>query len=154
MNVFNNEISLTKGKASFEKSLNERLVDLNQQSMHIFPFAFFTKAFYRDFKQSRKGVFTGKINGDKFEIIPSSKIFSTRTWFPLRIVGIIENQKIRVGYIIPNWILGIIIILPLIDLIVLKNEMKFNGILIVFAVVIILSYVYKIIRNNRIMQNI
>ena len=152
MNILKNEFLLQKGKASFEKSLNERLVSSNQGSFYFFPFALFKKEFYRDFKQSRKGVFTGKIIGEHFEIFPSSKVFSTRTWFPLRIVGTIDSNKINVRFIIPDWIVGIIFMLKLADLFLIKKELELNGTLFAFVGIIILSYVYKIHRYNRIIR--
>jgi hypothetical protein len=154
MNIFKSELFLKKGKASFEKLLNERLVSLSQESFYIFPFALFKKEFFKDFKQSRKGVFTGKIIGEHFEIFPTSKVFSTRTWFPLRIVGIIDGNKINVRFIIPDWIIGIVLMLTLTDLILIKKEMELNGTLFAFVGIIILSYVYKIHRYNRIIKYI
>ena len=154
MIVFKSKKILTEGKNTFEKSLNKRLINTNQSSFHIFPFSLFTKSFYKDFKKSEKGVFIGEIKNGQFSISPSSKIFSTRNWLPLKISGNYENSKVIVKYLVPNLFLAITIALIVVDIFFITSEMKFDKLILILAGFILVAYWFKIQRNNRIIKDI
>ncbi len=143
-----------KTKTSIEKSLFKRLLDTKDFSFVLTPFSFFTKSFYSDLKQTISGLFIGTINNGVFELSRTSKIFSTRTWLPMKIKGIIKNNKVEIMYFIPNYILLIIAVLVLIDSFIISDTNKLDNVLFFISGLIPLMYFIKIIRTEFIFKKL
>jgi len=146
MIVFKAKIYSNKDRISLETSLKQRMLTAKKYSNHIFPFCLFSKTFYFDLKESRKILFEGKIINGEFELFQTSKIYSTRTWLPMKIKVCIRNNEISYKNFIPNYILLLILVLILTDLFFDIDLQNFDNTLFLIAGLFCISYFIKIIR--------
>ncbi|MDE5419639.1 hypothetical protein L3049_16730 [Labilibaculum sp. DW002] len=154
MIVFKSKIHSNKDKAFLERSLKQRLLSFNEFPTYIFPFFLFSKAFYRDLKESSKGLYEGRVTNGEFELSRTSKVFSTRTWLPMMIKGRIVNNEISIKGVIPNYILLLTVVLILTDSIFNTELKNFDNVLFLLAGLISVSYIFKIIREQFIFRRI
>jgi len=154
MIVFKSKIHSNKDKAFLERSLKQRLLSFNEFPTYTFPFCLFSKAFYRDLKESGKGLYEGQVINGEFELSRTSKVFSTRTWLPMMIKGRIVNNKISIKGVIPNYILLLTVVLILTDSIFNTELKSFDNVLFLLSGLILVSYIFKIIREQFIFRRI
>jgi hypothetical protein len=114
MIVFKSKIYSNKDCAFFEKSLRKRMLSPDECPTYTMPFCLFSKAFYHDLKESRKGLFEGQITNGEFKLSRTSKVFSTRTWLPMTITGHFKDHEIVTRSIIPNYILLLTVVLTMV----------------------------------------
>ena len=154
MIVFKSKMYSNKDKVFLERSLKQRILLPNDCPIYIFPLCLFSKAFYRDFKQSSKGLFGGEIINGQFELSRTSKVFSTRTWLPMTVKGSIEDNEIAIKYLIPNYIVIATTALIIADLLTLIERKMFDGKFMVIVGIILVSYLIKIHKTNQIFKTI
>lgn len=154
MIIFKVTKSFNRDKKQLEKLLKDRILKLTQSPLYFFPFCLFSKSFYIDLKESRKGYFEGEINNEHFDLSLTSKVFSTRTRLPLTIKGEIQNNSIQINYKIPNIIIIVAIALVIIDLLFIKYNNQFDNVFYLIAGLLIITYFLKIIRISNVIDRV
>jgi len=145
MIVFKSKIYSNKNKEFLEGSLKQRLLSPTEYPIYIFPLCLFSKEFYHDLKESRKGLYEGQVSDGKIELSRTSKVFSTRTWLPLILEGSIIDNEISIKCVIPNYIPILIFGLILSDLFFNATLNDLDNLLFLVVGFIAILYFIKII---------
>ena len=137
MIVYKTRIYSEKGKTSLEKSLTERLLNLDNPPIYIFPFCLFYKSFYKD-----KAVFIGKIINGKFNLETRSKIIATMARMPISLTGVVNDNEIEIKYQIPNYVIFIVLACILADLLIVTKTSRLNNAFYAIAGIYIVRYIF------------
>ena len=155
MIILKTKIRTDKSKEIIVKLLKDKIFTNNDLGkIHIFPFSLFFKSFYKDLKLSFSKFFIGSLTNYNFNLEPYNTIFSTRTNLPLILIGQINDNKLEVNYKIPNYFFLIHIVFNLIFIGLIMYSIGFTYIVFLVNGIFIFSYIFKIIRFNRIFNKI
>jgi hypothetical protein len=154
MVIYKAKLDFNRDSNQLEKLLTNRLLKPDYSPFYIFPFCLFKKSFYQDWKDSRKGLFKGEIENGLFNLSLTSKVFSTRTRFPLTISGFIKNGTVKIDYKIPNYMIFVVVSLLITDLIFIKPNSGLDNIFYLMGGLIIFEYFLQIIRIRNVINGL
>jgi len=148
MIIYRENLISNKGKSELNKALTERLISKEDSNkLYIFPFDLFSLKFWKDFRRSMRVLFSGKNNGQSFELETERLIFSNRTNLPLTIIGSLEENKINLTYSIPVYAILFVVGFSLTAyLLAWRIEPESEILSFVMAILFVLMYIIKILR--------
>ncbi len=148
MIIYKEELISKKRKSELERGLKERLVsEEDRNKLYFFPFSLFSSPFWKDFKRTKRVLFSGEYNGQFFKLETDRLVFTNRTNLPLTITGSIEENKIYITYSIPVFaILSIVGFLLTVYLFTWRIEPESEILTFVMATFLFLMYITKILR--------
>lgn len=147
MIVYKTKIYSEKGKSTLEKSLTERLLNLDNPPIYIFPFCLFSRSFYKD-----KAVFIGEITNGEFDFDTRSKLIATRTRLPISLKGAIKDNEIEIKYQIPNFAILIILSCLIVDLFFVTSPSNLDNVFYFIAGLLVVRYLFLIIKIPSILK--
>ncbi len=154
MIIFSSTIKFDKPKSKVRQLLRDKsFSETENPRFYVFPFSFFSKAFYRDVKNSWAKIFMGKISDSNFELEVGSAIFLNNHKLPLSITGSITDNSMKINYSIPYYFLIGILILN-IFLFVAKEMFNYEAIAIFINAFSLIIYIIKVYRIQKVFNKI
>lgn len=129
--------------------MTERLLNLDNPPIYVFPFFLFSKSFYKD-----KAVFIGELSNGKFDFDTRSKLIATQTRLPILLKGAIKDNEIEIKYQIPNFAILIILSCLIVDLFFVKSPSNLDNVFYFIAGLLVVRYLFLVIKIQSIFKNI
>ncbi len=154
MIIYKADINSRKRKSELSKRFQEKIIsNEDERKFYLLPFALVKKSFWTDLKRSLKVLFRGDFNGKDFNVQTTSIVFTIKRNLPLIIKGSIEDNHIKLTYIIPLYGLIIIVGFSLaIYLLKTLNE-NFEILSIIIFVLFIVAYITKVFRLQYVLKS-